>query len=315
MKKTNRTLIKRITSICLALTILLTMANMEIQASDSSESKSVTDDIITTCSDSTDEVSDENNTIIFHDYETDETIEAKPDNQKVIVNTNEECVTNIIGKDDRKHITDTLGSPQRNVCFIEVHFSDGFEARGTGTLVNFDVVLTAGHVIYQHNHGGYATSIEVVPAMVNYISRPLPASKCNGKTAMPSGWINSHNYNYDWAVFKLTKSYDTYQLYGFYKDNSVEVNRTVVTYGYPCDSETNMMSCTGKVLSATDYTMNINNDMAQGDSGGPIIDESSGYLVGVFSTMHKNGFGIPDYNTAVKINQTVVNAIKAISNN
>ncbi len=312
MKKSN---VKRFTSICLSLAILFVMTNIEVQASDSTETMNVTEDVIITSEDSTVETSEENDTIIFYDYETDETIEVCASDEEAMAKISSSFQTNIIGKDDRIHITDTLGSPQRNVCYIEVHFPDGFQGSGTGTLVNFDVVLTAGHVLYQKDHGGYANYIEVVPAMADYVTRPLKASKCNGKIAAPASWINNQNYNSDWAAFKLTRGYDTYQLYGYYRDNSVEIGRTVVTYGYPCDCGTKMMSCTGKVLSATDATMNINNDMAQGDSGGPIIDKDLGYLVGVFSVMHKNGFGIADYNTSVKINQTVVNTIKTLSSN
>lgn len=314
MKEQSKAIIKRSISICLTLAILFAMQAMEVQAANWDKPISEFTDVLNIEKGNTAEIVDENDTIIFHDYATDETEEVQLSDIDVLSEENN-CKTNIIGKDDRVHIVDTLGSPQRNVCFIEVHFSDGFQARGTGTLVNFNVVLTAGHVIYQHDHGGYATYIEVVPAMVDYISRPLPASKCTGKTALSSNWVNNHDYNYDWGVIKLNRSYDTYQLYAYYKDNSVEINRTVDTYGYPCDSGTKMMSCTGRILSATDYTININNDMSQGDSGGPVIDKDTGYLVGILSTMYKNGFGIPQYNTAVKINQTIVNAIKAISSN
>lgn len=315
MKKRKTVTIKRFISICLALAILLAMTNINVHASDLEEIASESDEVIITDGEIGAESSDENETIIFYDCETGETEEVQPGDEEGLSRIADKGGTNIIGNDDRIHISDTTGSPQRNVCFIEVHFPDGFEGRGTGTLVNFDVVLTAGHIIYQPEHGGYANYIWVVPGMYDYVTRPLGSAQCSGKIAAPSGWINSHNYNYDWAVFKLTKSFDTYQLYGYYKDNSVEINREVVTYGYPYDVGTQMMSCTGKVLSATDYTMNINNDTAEGDSGGAVIDKGLGYLVAVSSTMHKNGFGIPDYNTVVKINQTVVDAIKALSAN
>ena len=315
MKKRRAVTIKRFISICLTLAIIFTMTNTDVHASDLEEVASESDEVIITDGEIGAESSDENETIIFYDCETGETEEVQPGDEQGLSRMADKCATNIIGGDDRSPVSNTTGSPQRNVCFIEVRFPDGFEGRGTGTLVNFDVVLTAGHVIYQPDHGGYAEYIWVVPGMYDYVTWPLGTASCNGKIAAPSGWINSHNYNYDWAVFKLTKSFDTYQLYGYYKDNSVEMDRTVVTYGYPCDYGTRMMTCEGKVLSATDYTMNINNDTAEGDSGGAVIDKDLGYLVAVSSTMHKNGWGIPDYNTVVKINQTVVNAIKALSAN
>ncbi len=306
--------IKRLTAICLSLAIFFAMINIDVHASDLEESVSAADDVIITEGESTAESSDENDTIIFYDYKTEETEEIQPDDKDGLARIDDGCETNIIGKDNRSYVDNTTGSPQRNVCFIEVRFPDGYEGRGTGTLVNFDVVLTAGHVIYQPEHGGYANYIWVVPGMYDYVTWPLGTAH-GSRTALPSGWVNDHNYDYDWAVVKLTKSFDTYQLYGYYKDNSVELNRTVVTYGYPCDGGTRMMTCEGNVLSATDYTMNVNNDLSKGDSGCPVIDKDLGRLVGVFSTMYKNGWGTPQYNTVVKINQTVVNAIKTLSSN
>ncbi len=52
---------------------------------------------------------------------------------------------------------------------IQTTFPDGSTLVGTGTMVDSFQVLTAGHVIYSPTDGGYAKSVEVLPA--EYVGR------------------------------------------------------------------------------------------------------------------------------------------------
>jgi V8-like Glu-specific endopeptidase len=58
-------------------------------------------------------------------------------------------------------ITDTTLFPNSAIVQIEAYYPDGSGAQGTGTMVNANTVLTAGHVVYDNAHGGWATKIEV----------------------------------------------------------------------------------------------------------------------------------------------------------
>ncbi|MBU3587837.1 DUF4214 domain-containing protein [Polynucleobacter sp. 31A-FELB] len=60
-------------------------------------------------------------------------------------------------------ITNTQAYPYSAVVYVRSTFSDGRISIGSGALVGKNDVLTATHVIYQPDHGGYATSVQVFP--------------------------------------------------------------------------------------------------------------------------------------------------------
>jgi len=60
-------------------------------------------------------------------------------------------------------VGNTTEFPDSAVVRIFITFPDGSTAQGTGTMVNPNTVLTAGHVVYDASDGGWATSIEVIP--------------------------------------------------------------------------------------------------------------------------------------------------------
>jgi V8-like Glu-specific endopeptidase len=53
--------------------------------------------------------------------------------------------------------------PYAAICYLTVTFPDGASIRGSGVLVGPNDVLTAMHMVYWADHGGYATSIQVTP--------------------------------------------------------------------------------------------------------------------------------------------------------
>jgi V8-like Glu-specific endopeptidase len=60
-------------------------------------------------------------------------------------------------------VTNTTAFPASAVVQIITTFPDGKQMQGTGTMVNQNTVLTAGHMVYDHALGGWARSIEVIP--------------------------------------------------------------------------------------------------------------------------------------------------------
>lgn len=219
----------------------------------------------------------------------------------------------IIGSDDRIRVNNTTDSPYRNVCFVEVTFPNGTKYRGSGTLVYFDVLLTAGHVIYSQENGGWATSVEVIPGMIDYNNRPLGSTVATQITTN-SEWINNRNYEWDWAILDLQSSFSTWQLFGYYSDYHKQVGKSVTTIGYPGDKGTNMYYSTDTVTEAGDRYMKVLCDIVQGDSGGAVINVENDRLVGIISYSHKNFWGKYDYNGMVRINEDLFNRIKAHQN-
>ncbi len=72
----------------------------------------------------------------------------------------------IIGTDGRVRITPTTVSPFKAVCKIKVWWGLD-EYMGSGAMVSIKHVLTAAHVIYSIERGGWADRVDVIPAKDN----------------------------------------------------------------------------------------------------------------------------------------------------
>lgn len=212
-------------------------------------------------------------------------------------------------QDHRQRVYNTTDQPYRNICYLIVTFPDGAICTGSGTLVYNDVVLTAAHVVYRPENGGVPTCIEVAPAQDGYYNYPMGKTTAF-KIRTHNEWRNNKNYNYDWAVLKLNKSFDTYQPYTLYADNEVEINNEVRTIGYSGDYNGNMATSLGHVMSANDFIMDIDNYIVEGDSGGAVIDTRANRLVGIVSASYRKGL-FNTYTSAkvVKLNIEIVKGI------
>ena len=194
----------------------------------------------------------------------------------------------IIGIDNRVRITNTTDSPYRNVCYVESTFSDGFFCRASGVLVYFDVVLTCGHCVYSSEHGGFAKSVKVIPAMNGENSAPLGTAYALG-ASIGQSWIDNKELNGDWAIVDLDKSFSTWQLFGYYNDIYSQLGTSVTSIGYPKQEGFRfyMYSDTNSITYATEYQYSTLCDMSEGQSGGVLIDDRSGYLIGINANINE----------------------------
>ncbi len=71
----------------------------------------------------------------------------------------------IIGEDDRIRVRNTEAFPWCMICSLKIFGVDGNVWFGTGWIAGPQTVITAGHCVYhQHNLGGWAERVVVVPA-------------------------------------------------------------------------------------------------------------------------------------------------------
>ncbi len=72
----------------------------------------------------------------------------------------------VIGEDERVRITlsEIQTYPWNTIGYIESTFPVGITTRGTGFLVKAHTILTAAHVVYSEDRGGYAESVLFAPA-------------------------------------------------------------------------------------------------------------------------------------------------------
>lgn len=276
MKK-NFATIRRTFALFLALALL---SNTNIYASTLNNSA----DVIQT---KMDLIGLEENTSVTYNFETEEITYGEDqdfNSSEQIEIEYEDAISPfaIIGEDNQKQISNTTDSPYRNVCQLTVHYSDGTVKYGSGTLVYFDVVLTAGHVVYDVEHEGWPSYIDVVPGR-NGRERPLGTTYATKMTTSNS-WINDANYDYDWAILDLADSFSTWQLYACYESPSVAVGKTINAIGYPGEKGIYYMyEHSNSITSATDLHLDSLYDTMKGQSGGAIIDTKTGYLVGIIS--------------------------------
>ena len=215
----------------------------------------------------------------------------------------------VIGKDDRKKINATQKYPWRAICSLKIKAKDGTNWIGTGFLIGPRTVITAGHVVYMHKHGGWAKSIEVIPGR-NGSSKPYGSCKTSHFHSV-KGWTKKKKRINDYGAIILPKNcklgnkvgYFGYAKYSFFKLLGLKVNLS----GYPGDkpSGTQWWHCR-KIKLVTARTLVYNIDTAGGQSGSPVWKYKNGkrYVVGI----HTNGskFG----NSATRITSAVYKNLK-----
>jgi len=104
--------------------------------------------------------------------------------------------------DDRVRITPTTSYPWRTVVKLFATGADGITTwSGSGAIISTYYVLTAGHVVYDHDTGGWASSVEVVPALDDE-ERPY-GSAWASKMRSYTGWTQDQDHRHDWALVTL----------------------------------------------------------------------------------------------------------------
>lgn len=184
-------------------------------------------------------------------------------------------------------VNDTTQFPYSAVVSIRATFADGRVGFGTGSLVGKNDVLTATHVIYRPDYGGYATSIMVYPGADfngersvieaapygSYLGQPL--------LAFPNEVFVDRNHATntllevasDVAVIGLSQAVGFRTGWFGLSSGKNSLNDTIAI-GYPSDA-TGMV--VGNVLSQSSNGMWIaafssgsNTLMGSGSSGGPL---------------------------------------------
>ena len=103
----------------------------------------------------------------------------------------------IIGDYDRE----PLDEPNNAICFIYSVFPDGSSMNGTGFVVGNNIILTAGHMIYDKSgETGYATQVTVYPG--HSAGKGSPFGSFNA-TALHV----TNNYAYESTGSDITRAY------------------------------------------------------------------------------------------------------------
>ena len=119
----------------------------------------------------------------------------------------------VLSPDDRVRVSPTTGDPWRSIVKLFITFPTGTKGGCSGAIIgsgdgNGFHVLTAGHCAYngpagQTNLGGFATSIEVVPALDGDYMPYNHAWVTDIRTY--TSWTQTEDHRYDWAVLTLDR--------------------------------------------------------------------------------------------------------------
>jgi V8-like Glu-specific endopeptidase len=193
----------------------------------------------------------------------------------------------IIGADDRIKIYNTAAYPWRTMCKLFMTFPDGSRFVGSGVLIGYKYVLTAGHCVFSSANGGWASSIQVVPGL-NGTYMPYGSAWASYLRSFV-GWTRDGDSNYDFALITLntTMGFTTGWLgYAYYPSTW---GFTGNLGGYPTDKDggLGLYYDYGSIVFDTGSRVFHNLDTFPGQSGSGIyrIEDGQRYVFAV----HTNG--------------------------
>lgn len=194
--------------------------------------------------------------------------------------------SSIIGTDDRTTVSSTT-YPYSAVGYMVSTFSDGTTLRGTAFLIAPNVALTAGHMVFDETHGT-ASSAVFIPGR-DGSTYPYGSTEVY-QFSSTTDWAYNYDDDYDWAVLILTDNIgnDTGWVgFRWYHSYSSCVGLDVEITGYPkyynngTTVQYQQYAMTGTITKATDYRLYYTIDTSGGNSGGPIWEADTYYVIGV----------------------------------
>ncbi|KKL86108.1 hypothetical protein LCGC14_1948040 [marine sediment metagenome] len=226
--------------------------------------------------------------------------------------SNEMHSESIFPPDDRQRITNTDEYPWTSICKLYITAEDGTNWIASGAMIDDFHVLTAGHNVYLHDNGGWASSVEVIPGM-DGTYEPFGSAMVTRMRSYTS-WTEDEMVEHDWAVLTLDTKMGDYT--GWLGRQTASYSHsiytgTVHTAGYPgdLDSGENMYYTSGSGDSADEYNHWFWLDIAGGQSGSPVWtdDGSNRYIVSILAYSYNN-VSYPNFGT--RLNQDKFDKIR-----
>eukprot|EP00035_Acanthoeca_spectabilis_P022782 m.445734 g.445734 ORF g.445734 m.445734 type:complete len:345 (+) comp19271_c0_seq1:74-1108(+) len=175
-------------------------------------------------------------------------------------------------------------------------FPDGARFIGSGTLVNRHHVLTAGHCIYSHRNGGWATRVEFIPAM-RFASRPFGSSLATRLVSV-AGWTDRNPPLRAHDIGMLILDQNIGDVCGHFgvvttENNSLLLGRRVNVTGYPGDLDRGrvMYTMADAIKRVQADELNYFIDTFGGQSGSGVWSHWSGHPGFHVCGVHVRGVG------------------------
>jgi V8-like Glu-specific endopeptidase len=181
----------------------------------------------------------------------------------------------VFGRDQewRRH-QETASAPWRAVCYLEIRGSTG-KGQGTGWMISPDLLVTAGHCIYDANYGvdGKATEIVAYPGR-NGSNFPYQPVACVIADAHPK-YRGGADPRYDIGVLKLSRKIGIE--IGWFGLAVYDLQRAVKSLvnlgGYPTSKapQGSMWKDAGRIEGGDQHFFHYYIDTEKGMSGAPVF--------------------------------------------
>lgn len=192
----------------------------------------------------------------------------------------------IIGEDNRERITSTTSYPWSAVVSLIMKFPGSSDLYiGTGFFIGPRTVITSGHCVYDHDLGGWAEWVEVIPGRDGGSAPFGTHYAVNLKTTV--GWYYYASPSWDiGAVILGSDVGNSTGWFGFaYYGRNKSIGQIVNTAGYPGDKPagTQWFHYATIVRVKRTNKMFHNTDTYGGQSGSPLwrLIDGSRYVVGI----------------------------------
>ncbi|MDR6155132.1 V8-like Glu-specific endopeptidase [Acidovorax delafieldii] len=191
-------------------------------------------------------------------------------------------------------IVNRTADPYRAICYVTCTWSDGSRTSGSGVVVGINDVLTAMHVVYDAQRGGWAQQISVSPAADTkpYLVQPLGEYTNWGRiTSRTSNWdqdgdglLSAAESQWDLAVIGLRSRIG--DVTGWVGTSSFGASTVGEVVGYPSRG-TGMMGQQVYANASSSYgVFEVSYSLGPGASGGPLLQTVANgdvYALGVLS--------------------------------
>lgn len=169
-------------------------------------------------------------------------------------------------------------APYRSICYVSCGWADGTFTRASGIVVGVNDVLTAHHVVYNADRGGYATWIAISPAADSSPQAAPLGTWTDIRTidTRSANWdtngdklLGSEESQYDLALIGLRSPIGNTT--GWLTASAFGQDFTGEMVGYPARG-TGMMSAVAPADALTSWSVfDVAGALGPGASGGPLL--------------------------------------------
>lgn len=207
-------------------------------------------------------------------------------------------------EDDRVPVADPTAFPWQALCYLRILAADGSPLRGTGWLAGPQLVVTAGHCVFQEEHGGWARSVDVTPGRNGDRAAADTLTVPQAGLRSVSGWIQRQDREFDYGALLLPRSLAaSVGFFGFTVADADDLRTHAWNLaGYPVDQPAGTLWWHARRIELVrTNTLLYTIDTKGGQSGAPLWrHETNGPLVAGIHTGERT-----TANQAVRINPSV----------